>query len=56
MLFRAHTLIIGGVKMGSTTHKKIIKALLYAPLNKFYNRVPIGRIINRLTKDMRQID
>jgi ATP-binding cassette subfamily C (CFTR/MRP) protein 1 len=56
MLIRAYTLVIGGIKCGTTVHKKIIKALLYASLNKFYNRVPIGRIINRLTKDMREID
>lgn len=53
MLFRAYTLVIGGVKLGSITHKKIIKALLYTSLNDFYNRVPTGRLINRLTKDMR---
>jgi ABC-type multidrug transport system fused ATPase/permease subunit len=56
MLFRAYTLVIGGIKLGSTTHKKIIKALLYTSLNDFYNRVPTGRIINRLTKDMREVD
>ncbi len=53
MLIRAYTLVIGGIKCGTTVHKKITKALLYASLNKFYNRVPLGRIINRLTKDMR---
>ena len=56
MLIRAYTLVMGGIKCGTTVHKKITKALLYASLNKFYNRVPIGRIINRLTKDMREID
>jgi ATP-binding cassette subfamily C (CFTR/MRP) protein 1 len=56
MLIRAYTLVIGGIKCGTTVHKKITKALLYASLNKFYNRVPLGRIINRLTKDMREID
>lgn len=37
-------------------HKKIIKSLLYASLTEFYNRVPIGRIMNRLTKDLRELD
>lgn len=32
------------------------KALLYASLGNFFNRVPIGRITNRLTKDLRELD
>jgi hypothetical protein len=53
MLFRARTLVIGGIKCGSKVHKKITKALLYASLNRFYDRVPLGRIFNRLSKDLR---
>ena len=34
----------------------MIKRLLYASLNNFFNRVPTGRIINRLTKDLRELD
>lgn len=34
----------------------MIKSLLYASLSNFYNRVPVGRIINRLTKDLRELD
>ena len=34
----------------------MIKGLLYAGLSEFYNRVPIGRIVNRLTKDLRELD
>ena len=34
----------------------MVKSLLYASLNNFYNRVPVGRIINRLTKDLRELD
>lgn len=56
MLVRAYVLVIGGIKCGRTVHKKIIKSLLYASLNRFYNRVPQGRIINRLSKDMREVD
>ena len=32
------------------------KALLYASLGNFFNRIPVGRIINRLTKDLRELD
>lgn len=44
---------MSGAKQGQAVHRSMIKALLYASLGKFYNRVPIGRIVNRLTKDLR---
>ena len=34
----------------------MIKKLLYASLSNFFNRIPTGRIINRLTKDLRELD
>ena len=39
-----------------TIHKKMSHCLLYAPLNEFFDRVPLGRILNRLTKDVNIID
>jgi ATP-binding cassette subfamily C (CFTR/MRP) protein 1 len=30
--------------------------LLYSSLNEFYDRIPIGRIINRFSKDLVNID
>jgi ATP-binding cassette, subfamily C (CFTR/MRP), member 1 len=50
---RAYTLVHSGFKQGETVHKKIVQSLLYASLNEFYLRVPVGRIMNRLTKDLR---
>ena len=29
---------------------------MYAPLNEFFERVPLGRILNRFTKDIQVID
>ena len=34
----------------------MIRKLLYASLSNFFNRIPTGRIINRLTKDLRELD
>jgi ATP-binding cassette subfamily C (CFTR/MRP) protein 1 len=53
ILFRLYTLILSGAKQGEKVHKSMMKSLLYASLGNFYNRIPIGRIINRLTKDLR---
>ena len=47
---------MAGVMQGFKVHKKMTKALLYASLGNFFNRVPVGRIVNRLTKDLRQLD
>lgn len=30
----------------------MIKCLLYAPINEFFDRVPIGRILNRLSYNL----
>lgn len=50
---RAYTLVLSGFKQGELVHKRIVQSLLYASLNDFYARVPTGRIMNRLTKDLR---
>ena len=53
IFIRVYKLIMAGTEQGYKVHKKMIKSLLYASLGNFFNRVPIGRIINRLTKDLR---
>jgi len=30
--------------------------LLFSPLNEFFDRVPMGRILNRLSKDLNSVD
>jgi ATP-binding cassette subfamily C (CFTR/MRP) protein 1 len=50
---QSYILVISGIKQGRTIHKQVIKALLYTSLTKFYHRVPMGRILNRLSKDLR---
>lgn len=37
-------------------HRDIIRSLLYTSLSDFYNRIPLGRIVNRLTKDLGDLD
>lgn len=56
ILVRASIMIISSTKQGKTVHDKMMKSLLYASLSNFFNRIPMGRIVNRLTKDLREID
>ena len=50
---RAFILVGSGIRLGRIIQKKMMKSLLYASITKFYNRVPIGRILNRLSKDLK---
>jgi ABC-type multidrug transport system fused ATPase/permease subunit len=51
--FRALVISLGSIKQGSVAHKKMIKGLLYASITDFYDRVPTGRILSRISKDLR---
>ena len=52
-IFVANTVLaVAAAKQGTVAHHSMIKGLLYAGLSDFYNRVPKGRILNRLTKDL----
>ena len=33
-----------------------MKSLLYASIPEFYNRVPVGRILNRISSNLREVD
>ena len=44
------------LKQGKLVHTNMIKGLIYASLTNFFNRIPEGRIVNRITKDLTEID
>lgn len=56
ILVRAYILIISSTRQGEIVHREMIKSLLRASLAYFFNRVPTGRVLNRLTKDLRELD
>ena len=56
ILVRIIITAFSSAKQGKFVHDKMTKSLLYASLSSFFNRVPVGRILNRLTRDMREID
>lgn len=49
-------LFLGSYFCSSHLHTKIIKSLLFAPINEFFDRVPLGRVLNRLSKDLYNVD
>lgn len=48
--------VILSVKSSYCVHEKLMKSLLRAPINLFYDITPLGRILNRLSKDLSTID
>jgi ABC-type multidrug transport system fused ATPase/permease subunit len=57
-------LYLGGYFMGASwsfavstaMHDLVVKRLLRAPIDKFHDKSPVGRILNRMSVDMRQVD
>ncbi len=48
--------LISMISAARKIHRDMAINILYAPLNEFFDRVPIGRIINRFSKDLVNID
>ena len=43
--------VISGLNASNTIHFKMLDSLIDAPVNLFFDVTPIGRIINRLTRN-----
>lgn len=54
--FRAFIFSFSNVRMSKHMHKEMISNLLFSSLNEFFDRVPLGRILNRLSKDLNVVD
>ena len=44
------------VKISLNAHEKLINSYIKAPINLFYDVTPLGRLLNRLSKDINMID
>lgn len=55
VLINAYYLLMG-LSTSRKIHNSIINRLLNASYTKFYNTILIGRLMNRLSKDMYNID
>lgn len=45
-----------GLRTSRILHKKMIKAVLMAPINLYYDVTPTGVVLNRFSKDLSAID
>ena len=53
---RALMIAFSSPKMSLVIHESMISNLLFSSLNEFFDRVPLGRIFNRLSKDLNSVD
>lgn len=56
ILIRTSIVAYYGLQGSRNIFNQIMNSLIRAPINLFYDITPIGRIINRLSKDMENID
>lgn len=45
-----------GLKVGKKLHNELIAYVFRAPINLFFDITPLGKILNRFSKDMAVID
>lgn len=55
-LVRMGVLVFGSLKCSKLLHKRMSSSVLFASLNDFFERVPLGRILNRFSKDIQVVD
>lgn len=57
IFFRSFILsVIMSPIISRNSHDKLMQAFIHAPINLFYDVTPLGRLLNRLTKDINMID
>lgn len=54
--FRQYIVNLRSYYLSKNLHSVVIKNLLYSGINEFYDVIPIGRILNRLTRDLTILD
>ena len=56
IIVRLFVIYLNGLKAAVLIFDKAVDSLIDAPINKFYDVTPSGRIINRLSKDQDKVD
>lgn len=53
---RTNTQVFAGLRVGKRLHNELISYVFRAPINLFFDVTPIGKILNRFSKDLAVID
>ena len=48
--------VFGGLKVSEYLHRTLLKIVLQAPINLFYDITPLGQVLNRFSKDLAVMD
>lgn len=51
-MIRGAICLFSNVEASRSLHRSMISSLIFAPLTEFFERVPLGRLLNVLSKDM----
>lgn len=54
--FRQYIVNLRSYHLSKKLHSNVIRNLLYSGINEFYDIIPLGRILNRLTRDLTILD
>jgi len=56
VLFRILGITLKGIDLSRRLHNEMFQRIIRAPINLFFDRVPLGRLINRFTSDLDLVD
>ena len=56
IFFRVYLLAVGGVKASQEVHRQAVWAVTRAPVNLYFDVTPLGRLLNRFSKDLFDMD
>lgn len=55
-LLRSRMLLWASIRSCSRLHSRLMRGILRAPVNLYFDVVPLGRILNRFSKDLDHVD
>lgn len=55
-VIRSASVLFKSVECSENIHLSMMKSVIRAPINLFFDRVPIGRVLNRFSKDLNVVD
>jgi len=53
---RVSILLFGSLRATKLLHNKILGKVIRAPINLYFDVTPIGKILNRFSKDLQVLD